>query len=175
MLIQSTSTTMQAGLALGALLGYRNAVMQALLLATGVIIMPLINILRDGPTITSRWVAETALLVLATAEPSKAKAMADAGVMALPLELRIAFADVLPTSAAEVGMMGAKLGHKLLEAGSVAVRDLEQAIRSPDIVQPSGALVLLQVAPLSSFLDVCCVTASRNFLLSKQCKVLPAL
>jgi hypothetical protein len=153
----------QAGLALSALLGYRNAVMHELRAATAVI-LPLIDILHDGPTIISRWVAETALLNLVTVEPSQAQAMADAGVMGLLLNMRIDVAHMPPTFAADVGRIGGKLGHRLLESGPVAARHLEQAIRSPDILQSFGALVLLQVPPCSLSPAVCRAIDSDNII-----------
>jgi hypothetical protein len=153
--------SMQAAVALTALLGYRKAVMQEVRVTTG-LIMSLIDILRDGPTIISRWLTETALWVLVTAKPSQAEAMVNAGVMGLLLQLRIDVADMDPSFVATLGTPGAKLGSKLLESGSAAARDLEQAIRSPDILQCFGALVLLQVPPCSLSPAVCWAIHSRT-------------
>ncbi len=113
-----------------------------LLNAAGVL-PSVIDALRDAPNFTARFSAAHVLAIFAEARPAQRRAIAEAGVMGLLLELFIEagnmFLDLGKTAP------GWNLARVLLSKEPVAVRDLRRAISGPRVDVTFKALVFLQV------------------------------
>jgi hypothetical protein len=139
-----TRTSNEATRAFGTLIGLCNdALLAEMQLATGVI-MPLVDALRDAPLL-SRTAAATGLMLIAHAQPTQRKAMAEAGVLGLLLTLSVDHGDdhLAENSASALSTFACML----LESGSFAAREVENALRGPETIRCFAALVLLHVCP----------------------------
>jgi hypothetical protein len=113
------------------------------------IVAPLIDAFHARP-LSVRRAAAHALCVVAVVQPEQAKAMAEAGVLQLVLAYYSECVDV--GYASKTLMPAVFLAQRLVQSQRDAARQLEEAIRAPQIDQAFAALVVLQVCNL-----MCCV------------------
>lgn len=110
-------------------------------------IPPLVDALRDAPTLGSRCEAVDLLLVLAKAQPSECTAIVEAGVFGLVLTLHAMLSDYTG-QARDVNddlRQVVKLARQLLCSGAGAANELRLAMLAPHPADCFTALVLAQV------------------------------
>jgi hypothetical protein len=122
----------------------RDAALTELTVATGVI-PPLITALRDAPHRVARTAAINMLLLLAHAQQAHCRGMADAGVVGIVLAYLVEVKD--PAWAKAEKGPAWDLASLLMRSGTVAMRDIKQAMRGSHADQAFMALVVLQVCP----------------------------
>jgi hypothetical protein len=132
-----------AASALVELLPARDALTAELEAATDVT-MPLIDALRDAPTVQSRTLAFNVLVVVAMCQPGQCRAIGEAGVVGLLATLYLESGDLLSDSG-EFATLASNMVHMLLESGVAAATDLRQAILAPETDRVFTALNLLLV------------------------------
>ncbi len=110
------------------------------------IIPALVDALGDAPDYSARAMAAHALMVIAQAQPTGRKAIAEAGVMSLLVDL-LTFWEDLGRHAEKVEPARA-LAQTLLYQERAAMRDLQLVICGPEAERAFTALLLLQVLRL---------------------------
>jgi hypothetical protein len=104
---------------------------------------PLLDALRDAPSVHARSTAAAVLFHLARTQPMRGKAMADAGVLRLALAAYVEFCR--GSLGAEKPAAPVNLARLLVWGESVAARELAGLIRAPQAEQAFHALVFFDV------------------------------